>query len=335
MSSAADLLRPDAWPVLVLAPLAALVLVRLSRLRARRVADVVGPRAAVLADGPGPRRCGVRIAIVSAALLFASIAILEPTWGEDDGAAERGGADVVVCLDVSRSMLARDAEPNRLERARREIRALSERAPGGRLALVVFAGEARLVAPLTRDGDSFRALLDLCDTTSVRRGGTDLGAALESALGALAGGPGSRGAIVLVTDGEDIGGRGLRAAAACRDRGVVVHCVGLGSTRGAKIAVPGERGESFVRDRAGNEVISAMDPSSLRRIAATTGGQFVDAGAAASPLVELSERWIQPMGGGAADPEARRERANRFQWALLPAVLLFMLDLLLTDRVRR
>ncbi len=261
--------------------------------------------------------------------------MLEPTWGEDDGSATTGGPDVVVCLDVSRSMLARDADPNRMERARREIRALSEEAKGGRLALVAFAGEARLVAPLTRDVESFRTLLDLCDPTSVRHGGTDLGAALDAALGALAGGTGSRGAIVLVTDGEEIGGNGERAARTCRDRGVVVHCVGLGSTRGAKIAVPGERGESFVKDRAGNEVISAMDPASLRRIAAAAGGEFVDAGQSRSAFADLYDRRIRTMAGGASDPDRRSERANRFQWALLPAVLLWLLDLLVSDRVRR
>lgn len=261
--------------------------------------------------------------------------MLEPTWGEDAGALGRGGPDVVVCLDVSRSMLARDVEPDRLERARREIRALSERTDGGRLALVVFAGEARVVAPLTRDGESFRALLDLSDPTSVRRGGTDLGAALESALDALSGTAPGAGAIVLVTDGEDIGGNGRRVARTARDRGVVVHCVGLGSARGAKIAVEGRGGETFLRDRAGNEVVSAMDPASLRAIAETTGGEFVDAGAAASPLAGLHDRRLRTMGRGPADPEGRRERANRFQWALLPAVLLWMLDLVLSDRVRR
>jgi Ca-activated chloride channel family protein len=335
VNAASHLLRPEAWPVLVLVPLTAFVLSRLGRLRARRLADVVGPRATALADGPDPHRRGVRVAIATAALLFASIAVLEPTWGEDGGAEDGGGPDVVVCLDVSRSMLARDAEPNRLERARREIRAFSERARGGRLALVVFAGEARLVAPLTRDGESFRTLLDLCDPASVRRGGTDLGAALDAALGALAGETGGNGVIVLVTDGEDIGGNGRRVARTCKDRNVAVHCVGLGSARGAKIAVPGDRGESFVRDRAGNEVISAMDPSSLRAIASTTGGEFVDAGASASPVAELYEQRIRPMAGRVCDPDGRRERANRFQWALLPAVLLWMLDLVLTDRVRR
>jgi len=348
--SAGDLLaRPDAWPALLLVPLVVVLLWMLDRLRARRLANVVGARVNALAADVRPGRRRLRRAVSGAALAFSALAVLQPIWGEDADDAAQRGVDVVVCLDVSRSMLARDVEPSRLERARREIRALAERARGDRLSLVVFAGEARIAVPLTRDVDTFLGLVELADPDGVRRGGTDLGAALSTALDAIRGGTGENETVVLLTDGEDFERRGLRAAERCRDRKIAVHCVGLGSARGAKIAIAlgdergskGVAGETFLRDRAGNEVVTAMDPASLRAIAAATGGGFVEVGATpasdagASPLAALYDERIAPMARKSfADDvrRGRRERGNRFQWALFPAFALWMLGLLLSDR---
>jgi Ca-activated chloride channel family protein len=333
---AADLfLRPEALPVLLLAPLAWLGLRALDRARARRLARTLGLRVEPLT---GLRRSGRRTAARSAfALAFfcALLAALGPVSGAPARDVEWRGLDLVLCLDVSRSMRARDVEPDRLARAQREVRALVDRARGDRFALVVFAGEARLVVPLTHDGTSFVRLADEVDTTSVTRGGTDLGAALERALDALERGPGEHAAIVLLTDGEDLGGRGLAAAEACRARGVAVHAVGFGTPRGSKIAVEGDDGSDFLRDRAGRDVVSALDVEGLERIAAATGGTYVDAREPA-PLVRLYERRVVPMARTArAADDTHRRRENRYQWPLLAALLLWMLALGIRDRSRR
>jgi Ca-activated chloride channel family protein len=257
-------------------------------------------------------------------VLLALAALLEPAWGES-GALEARGSDVVVCLDVSRSMLATDEEPTRLERAREEIRALAAAARGDRLALVAFAGEARLVVPLTRDGEALAALADAADPLSVARGGSDLGAALDAALAALDAGSGDAAAIVLLTDGEDHGGGGLSAAERCRARGVPVHAVGLGSARGSKIPVPGPRGPEFLRDPAGAEVVSGLDADSLRRIADASGGSFLEAGAGAPVLPELHARRLVPDARRAFSVSARSARTPRFQWFLLGALVLWIL----------
>ena len=304
-----SLLRPDALPLLLLAPLAAFGLWALDRARARRLALAVGPRA--LADLSAGRR-RLRRALFVTAFLLALLAMLEPAWGAASGFDQRG-IDIVVCLDVSRSMLARDVAPSRLARARLEIRALAGRAAGDRLGLVVFAGDARLAVPLTRDLDSLAELVGLADPLSVERGGSDLGAALTTALGALAG---RTGVVLLLTDGEDLEGRGLRAAQTCRERGIAVHCVGFGSARGAKIPIEG----AFLKDRSGAEVVSAMDPARLRRIAAATGGDFVDT----PSLVELYEERVLPLARESVAGGERRERENRFQWPLLAAVFFWI-----------
>lgn len=328
-----SVLRPDALPLLLLAPLLGLLLWRLDRARARRLARVVGPRAPALADLSGPRRRAQR-ALFATALLLALLAMLQPVWGETTREVEQKGVDILVCLDVSQSMLARDLAPSRLARARREIAALAERAAGDRLGLVVFAGEARLAVPLTRDRESFRELVRLADPLSVERGGTDLGAALATALEALQGQTGEHEVVVLLTDGEDHEGRGLRVARDCRQRNVTVHGVGFGSALGAKIPIAGEDGEVFLRDGSGADVVSKMDAATLRRIAEVTGGDFVDAHTGSDVLANLHERRILPMARKAFEREELRARENRFQWPLLAAFSLWILIPCLGDRKR-
>jgi Ca-activated chloride channel family protein len=280
--------------LLLLPPLVWLVLVRASRARARRAQAALGPRY------PVARR---RFLLACAGLLLAVVAWMGPAWGAAQD--EITGGDLVVCLDVSRSMLARDVEPDRLGRAKALVRAMAREAKGDRLGLVAFAGEARVMAPLTEDMASFEEILDLADGTSVGRGGTDLGAALEAALGVLQGRPGT---VLLFTDGEDLEGKGLAAARLLGERGVTVHCVGLGSELGSKIATGG----GFLRDRSGNDVVSTMDAGGLRAIAEATGGGF----GGEPPALSVARR------AGRSD---RKE--NRYQWFLAAAVLLWTADL--------
>ncbi|MEW6741547.1 MAG: VWA domain-containing protein [Planctomycetota bacterium] len=325
---------PAALPLLLLVPLVWLLFLALDRASMRRFSRVVGPRAPVLAPewAAGQRR--MRRTLAVAGFLLALVALLQPVWGEDVEIVQQRGVDLLVCLDVSQSMLARDLAPTRLECARREIGALSSHIRGDRLGLVVFAGEARLSVPLTQDMVSFAELVGLADPLSVGRGGTDLGAALETALVTLEGQSGEHEVILLITDGEDLEGRGLRVAEKCRERGLTVHCVGFGSPQGSKIAVAQRDGEVFLRDRSGNEVVTAMDPVSLRKLAETTGGEFVEAGIRPRPLVELYEKRVVPMSRKALAAEVRRTHKNRFQWPLLAAYLLWVLEVCLTDRRR-
>lgn len=323
---------PEALPILLLVPLAWLLLRLFDHTRAKRLERELGPRAPRLAVELSKGRRRMRLRLTLAGLLLALIAMLQPMWGEGLRKVKQRGVDILVCLDVSRSMLARDLPPSRLKRAQHEIRMLAEQVQGDRLGLVVFAGEARLTVPLTQDMHSFTDLVDLAGPLSVRRGGTDLGAALEAALEALEGRNEEDKAVLLLTDGEDLEQRGLSVAEKCKDGKITVHCVGFGSARGSKITVEGEGSEVFLRDRSGNEVVSAMDSSSLRRIAETTGGDFVDAGARALPLLKLYEKRILGKARKYFDARGGRERKNRFQWPLLAAFMLWILELCMTDR---
>jgi Ca-activated chloride channel family protein len=328
------LLWGEGWPLLLLAPLCAAGLWRLDRARADRLRELAGPRARALAAELSGGRRRLRRWLATLGLLLGLVAALQPAWGAAGATAGPRGVDVVVCLDVSRSMLARDLQPNRLLAAKREIKALAARARGDRLGLVVYAGQARLLVPLTLDLRSFRELVDLAEPTSIARGGTDLGAALELALAALEGQSGEHEAVLLLTDGEDHEQRGLRAAERCRERGITVHCVGFGSAAGSKIAIETGAGEEFLRDRAGQEVVTALDPASLRRIAETTGGEFVDAGGRPQPLLWLYDQRIATLLHKSLAAGGQEPPTNRFQWPLLGAFVLWMLACTFTDRKR-
>jgi len=328
----ADLfLTPERWPVLLLVPAVALLLFALDRARARRLVRVLGPRAGALTSDLGHGRRRVRRWLFVAALSLALLAVLQPAWGEGSRTVTRRGVDLVICLDVSRSMLARDLAPDRLGRAQAEIRELAERAAGDRMALVLFAGEAVLAVPLTEDLRSFVELAELASPLSVPRGGTDLGAAIRTARENFEGPAGPHEAILVLTDGGDHEGGGLRAAvAAAAERNLTVHGVGFGSERGAKIPVDG----AFLRDRSGGDVVTRMDAASLTRITEATGGSFVSAAVTQRPLVSLYEERILPMARTSFEAERRRERENRFQWPLMLGFALWILMLCVSEKRR-
>lgn len=323
--------HPEILPALVLAPAAGLLLLLLQRTRARRLLRTVGPRATLLSGDLCLVRRRVRALLFATALAFSVLAFAGPRWGES-GDLQRRGVNVLVCLDVSRSMLARDMEPDRLQCAKREIRAMAERTAGDYLGLVVFAGNTRLLVPLTRDIASYLDLLDQADPLAVPSGGTDLGAALATALDALDAGGDEPGVILLLTDGDDLGGRGLAVARTCGERGLPVHCVGFGTELGAKIPVETAAGEAFLRDRAGREVIAKLDAAGLRDLAEASGGEYRTAGTGTlealftdSILPHAREAFVVAEGGSGE---------NRFQWPLLLAFLLFIVDLCVSERRR-
>ncbi len=335
MSAADIFLDPAAWPLPAAAPLLAALLWLAAQGRRRANARAFGPRVAALTECDGRRPRLVRGGLLGAGVLLAGLALMQPAWGEGERSAAGRGVDVLVCLDVSRSMLARDQAPSRLLAARREIAELARRAQGDRLGLVVFAGEARLAVPLTRDVAAFVALAQQQGPLSVRRGGTDLGAALDAAVAALAGATGDHEVVLLLTDGEDHEGRGLRAAERCARRGITVHTVSFGARRGGKIPVPGEGGEVFLRDRSGDDVVTVPGVAALSRIAAATGGTHVAAATTPQALAALYDDEIVPMARKALDERRRQERENRFQWPLAAALVLFVLELRVADRRRR
>ncbi|MBI3820092.1 MAG: VWA domain-containing protein [Planctomycetes bacterium] len=332
--------RPQWWPVLAAVPVFIILALWLNgRRRANIEYFMSAGRAAAVCGDVSNRIRAVRIFVAGAALLFAGIALLDPVFGDEFRVVESRGIDILLCVDVSRSMLARDLPPSRLERAKRDMQALADHVRGDRLGCVAFAGEAKLTIPLTQDMDTFRGLVDPLDPAAVRKGGTDLGKAVDAAVEALDSNIkvkdpalGAHEVILLLTDGEDLEGQGLAAAKRASARGITVHCIGFGDTRGSKITLQEDGSESFLKNERGDEVVSAMDADSLRKLAAATGGEFIRADAMPLPLIELYEKRIVPKAKKTFESEEKREKKHRFQWPLMAALALALIDLGLTDR---
>jgi Ca-activated chloride channel homolog len=253
---------------------------------------------------------------------------LDPRWGDELVSVERRGLDVIFCLDTSRSMLASDLLPTRLDRAKRDIRSVLPLLEGGdRVGLVVFAGEARLWVPLTHDVSSFEGLLSDVDTNVVKTGGTDLSKALRKAEELTHPDDVATTVVLLLTDGEDLAGAGQQAAIELKERDLTIYTIGYGSALGSKITVMQDGTEAFLRNREGQDVVSRMDPESLRRLASVTGGEFFRADAMALPLVQLYEKRLVPMQKRAYDAGEETGKQARYQWVLLPLMILLLFEI--------
>lgn len=322
--------RPELWPFLLLVVPAWLLVWWLVRARCH-ARQIYG---AVLTEVlPSPAGRATRLGLAAMLLL---LTWMEPRLGEEQVQVERRGLDIIFCLDTSRSMLARDMEPTRLDRAKRDIRSvLPELTGGDRVGLVAFAGRARMVVPLTHDLDSFRQLLATVDTDTVRRGGTDVAAAVDRGLELIDDDDQQTSVIVVLTDGEDHKGKAQASARECRDRDVVLHAVGYGSTRGSKITVAGKDGESFLKDDKGGEVVSALASESLRTMALAANGEFLRADVTPLPLLELKVKRLDPMVKRAYEAGEETIYKSRFQWTLLPALVLLLWDMLCLGGWRR
>jgi len=255
-------------------------------------------------------------AILPWLLLFlgAAGAWQQPRWGLEPDAATRRGIDLLVCLDVSRSMLARDVGPDRLGRAKAEVEALLEALGEDRVGLVLVAGEARRAAPLTRDFSSYRAILQLADPQSLRQGGTDLASALSLAGELLQDADAGGRHVLLLTDGEDRTGKAADAAVLLAERGIHVHTLGVGTPAGGKITLRDRDGnEFFLQDTSGQEVLTLLEVQGLDRIAATTGGTALRLDEEVGALLPWYREVLLPLLQEAVIEDPDMERANRFQ----------------------
>jgi Ca-activated chloride channel family protein len=268
-----------------------------------------------------PARVRARLVLGAAGLLFLALAALGPVRGFTYRAVSRKGLDLVVCLDTSRSMLAQDLRPSRLERAKREIRGLFDRLSGDRVALVAFSGDARDVAPLTRDRQTLEGLLAYVSPEDNQEGGTSLAAAIEHALSLFDGRTGAHEAIVLLTDGEDLEGQAASQAEEAAKRGIRLFVVGVGTEGGGKIPIVEQGGRSsFLKDESGQEVVTRLGRESLVALARRTGGEFLSAEESPTALEDLYRARITRLAGREIEGGERRVPYDRFQWPLALAL---------------
>ena len=295
----------------------------------RRVLDRFASRKGqqAIVTGGGIKRPRIKAGLVLIALLTAVIAMAGPRYGYRWEDVERRGVDIIVALDCSRSMMATDISPTRLDRAKREVVDLLNMLQGDRVGLVAFAGTAFLQCPLTIDYDTFHLFLGALTPDFLPAGGTRLNDAVTTALDGFNKKDHSDKAIILITDGEPTGEDPSEAVARAAKEGVKIFSIGVGGKEG--VPVPDGEG-GLKKDRSGNIVLTRLNEETLKKMAVETGGAYVRSVAGERDLKEIYQGRIREKMAAATLTSRRRQVWNdRYQWVLAVAVLALLVDLFL------
>jgi Ca-activated chloride channel family protein len=269
-------------------------------------------------------RLGVLAALV--------VALAGPRWGFKWQEVRREGIDLIVAVDTSRSMLATDVAPNRLERAKLAVLDVLPRLRGDRVGLVPFAGAAFLECPLTLDYTAFSRSLRGLTANTIPLGGTDLAQATEVALDAFESGESRYQALILITDGEDHADRVLEAAETAAARGIKIYTVGIGTAEGELIPLGGDKGGGYLKDRKGQVIKSRLDEETLGLIAATTGGAYAKGVGPSLGLDRVFDEHIATMERREISSKLERRHEQRFQIPLAVALALLFIEIALSRK---
>ncbi|MFH1733148.1 MAG: VWA domain-containing protein [bacterium] len=269
-------------------------------------------------------------------LSFLAVALARLQFGTHLELLKREGLDIMIALDVSNSMLAQDMKPNRLEKARQEIRSIIDRLQGDRVGLIAFAGQAFVQCPLTLDYAAAKMLLEAIDNASISVQGTSLSAAIETAVESFSRQEKKHKVLLLLTDGEDQLGGVNDVAQEARKDGIKIYTVGIGNPAGEPIPILDRKGNQvgFKKDEAGEVIVSRLDEMTLQQIALATGGKYYHATAGELELnrifAEISKLEKKELEGTLVT-----RYDDRFQWPLLIAMLLLIGEFFLPERKKQ
>jgi Ca-activated chloride channel family protein len=271
-----------------------------------------------------PWRRYLRIVLLGACGLCLVVALMRPQSGFHRVAKQRVGAEIMICLDVSRSMLADDVVPDRLRRSKAEILDLLGYLGDDHVGLIAFAGKATVLCPLTPDFGFLRLVLDSTGPHSVARGGTDLEAPIRKALAGFRGKSDVSRCIFLITDGDDKdhASFAIDAAKEAAQSSIAIVTIGFGDPDGSHIMItdPKTGARVTLRDANGEPVQSRLGADLLSRIALETGGAFVPAGTGAIDLKSIYVRHIEPLARGRLNDTRQLVKRERYRWAVLSAL---------------
>ncbi len=261
-------------------------------------------------------------------------ALARPMWGQKDQTLISRGNDIFIALDVSKSMLAEDIKPNRLDRAKFEIAKLIDRMKGHRIGLIPFAGEGFIQCPLTLDYAAAKILLSEVNQNTIPTGGTAIGSAIEKALASFPPGERESRVIILITDGEDTVGDPKDAAEKAKEEGVLVYAIGIGDAVGGPIPQRSESGnlEEYVKDKDGNVVYSKLNEDALLSICRITGGEYFPVRSADFGLNSIYEHMEQRRQQRFLESRFISQFEERYHWFLFPALLLLIVEMVLSDK---
>lgn len=288
--------------------------------------------AALLASFDSGRHRLKQILLI-AVFLLSVFSLMRPQWGFKWHQIKRKGLDILVAVDVSKSMLAEDIKPNRLERTRLALADFVKHLKGDRIGLIAFSGSAFVQCPLTVDYSGFLLSVDALDINTIPKGGTSISSAIRQAIESYEGGLKKYKVLILITDGEDNEGDSLKAAELAQKEGMRIFCIGIGTSKGELIPVTDESGnKAFLKDRSGAVVKSRLDEATLQKIALATGGSYVRASPKEFGLNLIYKEKLSEMEERELESKMAKQYEERFQIPLGLAFLLLAAEFLISER---
>lgn len=281
------------------------------------------------------RAAAIKAALIIFSIILFGFVVLRPQFGEKAREVNYEGSDVLIALDVSNSMLAQDVKPSRLQRAKDAVRWIAESLKGDRIGLILFAGDAFLQCPLTNDIGAFMMFLDSAGPESIRLQGTDIGRVLRESYRVFTKKRLTSRILVLITDGEDHEGSAAEAVARFRELDVSVYTIGVGRDDGEFIPV-GDSDSSediYYRDTNGNLIRTRKNPGLLKKIAALTGGGYIDITDNFFGLKFILE-IISDQQKNKYGSKIIKERKEQFEIFAVVLLLLLSVELMLPERKR-
>lgn len=273
----------------------------------------------------------IKLSIYSLGLASYIVGIANPQFGSKSEEVKRKGADIMIALDISNSMLAEDLSRNRLDRAKRGLSQLLKRLRSDRIGIVVFAGEAFVQLPITTDYSAAQLFLENIHPDLIDNQGTDIGNAIELCLTSFDKESPTSKSIIIISDGEDHQEAAIKAAEMATDEGITIHTIGMGSENGAPIPIySGNKRVGFKKNSQGNTVVSKLNQVMLSAIASAGNGVFVRATNAESGVNQIFEE-IEKLERVEIGTKIYTEYEQRFQWFLLPALILLIIELIIPN----
>jgi len=272
-----------------------------------------------------------KMVMIIAAVSLLAFSLARPQWGFEWQEMKFKGIDILIAMDVSKSMLATDVKPNRLERTKFAVKDLVKKLNGDRIGLIAFAGTAFLQCPPTIDYNGFLLTLDDLNINTIPRGGTAISAAIREAVRIFKGQDKKYKVLILVTDGDDLEGDPMRSAKEAADAGIKIYCVGVGTFEGSLIPAAGE---GWVADKSGNVVKTMLNEELLKNIAISTGGSYVRATQSDFGLTLLYDKSISRLEKRDIEGKMNKQYQERFRYFLGLAILLLIVEPFISERKR-
>lgn len=319
---------------MILVPILALLFIFVATWRKKAIART-GDEALIrrLSSGYSPRRQRVKTALYLLAIFFLIIGLANPQVGTKLEKVKRQGVDVIIAIDVSRSMLAEDIQPNRLERSKQLVSRMIDNMKGDRVGLIVFAGNAYLQMPLTIDYAAAKLFLKSVSTGMVPTQGTSIGDALDLAINNFDRDQRYAKALLLITDGENHEQGAIDLAEKAKENGIVIHTLGVGSEEGTRIPEYNQRGQraGWKQDKNGQEIVSKLNEAFLQEIAEITDGDYMrlkgdrkEVGAILSQLDNMEKKDFEDR--------VFTDYEDQFQYFVFIAIFLIIIEILISGR---